>query len=118
MNTFSTRSSVVPVVDLIYDEGCPNVDSARALLRSALAQLGLRAEWREWDRASPGTPPGFRGFGSPTILVDGIDVSGDDEPSQTEHGTHCRLYLNEDRLGGVPALGDIVAAFLRHDRSP
>jgi mercuric ion transport protein len=110
------RASTEPIVDLVFDVDCPNVDSARALLRTALEQVGATAQWREWDRASPNTPEALRGWGSPTILVDGSDVDGRSAMS-TEAGTCCRLYLHEGRLRGVPALGDVLAALSRHGRS-
>ncbi|MGD2067185.1 MAG: alkylmercury lyase [Gemmatimonadota bacterium] len=59
-------------VDLIYVPGCPNVEMARAALRAALPDGG----WREWNLASEATPERFRRFGSPTVLVDGRDVTG------------------------------------------
>jgi hypothetical protein len=64
-----------PAIDLIYDKDCPNVQEARSLLRDALTEVGMPPEWREWDREGVETPPELRGLGSPTILVDGVDVS-------------------------------------------
>ena len=118
MRVATHRSGIVPVVDLIYDDECPNVHSARELLRAALAQAGFPAQWREWNRASPDTPPALRGFGSPTILVDGTDVSSDsDATTSIRMANRCRLYLHNGRLVGIPALDDIIVAFSRHGRS-
>jgi hypothetical protein len=36
-----------PSVDLVFDEGCPNVGEARVLLGAALAAAALPVEWRE-----------------------------------------------------------------------
>lgn len=59
-------------IDLVYFDGCPNADQARANLRAALDG----GSWREWDLSSADTPERFRRFGSPTVLVDGRDVTG------------------------------------------
>jgi hypothetical protein len=63
-------------IELIYDMDCPNVESARGVLRDALAAEGLESEWAEWDRESGDSHEYAREYGSPTILVDGRDVSG------------------------------------------
>ena len=65
-----------PRVELVYLTGCPHVEAARQRLRMALQAAGWPIKWREWNSASPDTPDEVRGFGSPTILVDGRDVTG------------------------------------------
>ena len=60
-------------VDLVYFDGCPNAEDARATLRALLPAGG----WRERNLSSPDTPESFRRYGSPTVLVDGRDVTGD-----------------------------------------
>jgi hypothetical protein len=62
-------------ITLVYDADCPNVTEARVALREALQRAGLEPQWIEYDRAAPGTPVPLLRFGSPTILVDGIDVA-------------------------------------------
>ena len=65
-----------PSVELIYFAGCPNVDAARAALRTALGAAGLPLTWQEWDQTAPTAPTDVQGFGSPTVLIDGRDVTG------------------------------------------
>jgi mercuric ion transport protein len=60
-------------IDLVYFDGCPNVDEARANLRAVLADGG----WREWNLSSVDTPDRFHRYGSPTVLVGGRDVTGE-----------------------------------------
>ena len=62
-------------VELIYDLGCPNVESARSMLIKAFTRTGQSARWREWDRNAADCPDYARGFGSPTILVNGRDIA-------------------------------------------
>ncbi|MFZ5625233.1 MAG: hypothetical protein ACOY71_12560 [Gemmatimonadota bacterium] len=65
-----------PLVELVYFTGCPHVEAARAALRTALGSMGLPPVWQEWDQAQPTAPAYVQGFGSPTVLVAGRDVSG------------------------------------------
>lgn len=63
-------------VELVFFEGCPNAQHARENIRTALASLGLREAWQEWDQKGTDVPDHVRGYGSPTVLVDGKDVTG------------------------------------------
>ena len=67
---------MTPTVELIYFEGCPHVERARHALRSALGQAGLPPEWKEWDQESGEAPARVQGYGSPTVLIGGLDVRG------------------------------------------
>lgn len=72
----------LPAIDLIYFDDCPSVDRAREHLRAALGTGNDAGAWREWNLSSGDTPERFRRFGSPTVLVDGRDVTGEGEGSQ------------------------------------
>ncbi len=82
-------------VELIYDSDCPNAEAARVELERALAEVGPPPRWREWDRADPEAPSYVKGYGSPTILVDGRDVAG---IAPSDGVSCCRLYT--DAAGG------------------
>jgi mercuric ion transport protein len=98
-------------VELIYDNECPNVPAARAQLFRALVLAGLSVQWREWDRRAPHSPPHIRTYGSPTILVNGKDIS---DASRFASADCCRLYLGSDgRLSGVPEVREIASALLK-----
>jgi len=92
-------------VELLFFPDCPNVDPARDQLRRALAAVGLPASWTEHDVTAADTPPHLRGHGSPTILVNGRDVTG----AQPGAGASCRIYTGSDRPG-VPPLDALVRA--------
>jgi mercuric ion transport protein len=104
---------VAPIVDLVYDRECPNVQEARSLLREALTEVGLFPVWREWESEAAETPPELRSLGSPTILVDGVDVSGNDKGDVQPGANCCRLYPHHGRLRGVPELGVVKSAIIR-----
>ena len=95
-------------VELIYDCDCPNVEAARNELRIALSEAGLAPDWTEWDRAADECPAYARRLGSPTVLVNGLDISGAGSGSEAQS---CRVYQGTDgRLRGTPLASDIVLA--------
>ena len=98
-------------VELIYDADCPNVASVREQLLRAFTSTGLVPQWREWDRGRPESPAYARKYGSPTILIDGKDVAGE-EPAV--EASCCRVYTHAGgRAAGVPALEQIQSSLLR-----
>jgi mercuric ion transport protein len=99
----------MPTVELLYAANCPNVGEARSTLTGALAEAGLPPSWKERELSSPETPPHARGFGSPTVLVDGRDVAG----AEPGDAACCRLYQAGDgRCSGVPPSELIVRALV------
>lgn len=89
-------------IDLIYFDGCPNVAQTRKNLRRALASLESGERWQEWNLSSEDTPAHFRRFGSPTVLVDGRDVTGEEGSGQAG-AMACRA-------GGPPTVDDLLEA--------
>ncbi len=97
-----------PRIELIYSWDCPNVDTARRRLRAALAELGASPNWVEWERSSPDAPEYARRYGSPTVLIDGFDVDGEEGAEVREA---CRLYVDGDgKLGAAPSTEAIKSA--------
>ena len=101
-------------VVLVYFKGCPNVALARAHLMRAFAKLGQAPHWKEWDRDDPASPDQVRGYASPTILVDGKDVTG--ALPLADDAAACRLYLSgTGGVPGAPPIDAIVSAIHRAD---
>lgn len=95
-------------IELITDMDCPNVEAARAVIREALETAGLPAEWTEWDRGAESSPPYVTGYGSPTVLVNGIDVVGE---SGAAAGNNCRIYVDDaGGFRGTPSCQVVVEA--------
>ncbi len=88
-----------PRIELVYFDGCPNALQARDNLREAIEASGQHVTWSEWDLMEESTPADFRRFGSPTVLVNGEDVTG--ENASTE-AMACRA-------DGVPSVATITA---------
>ena len=98
-------------VVLIYDSQCPNVAQTREHLRLALTAVGSQPRWHEFDVGQSGTPRRFRGFGSPTVLVNGKDVAGE---MTADSLRCCRLYgTAEGALLGVPPVEMIIRSLQR-----
>jgi mercuric ion transport protein len=98
----------MPPIDLVFDPDCPNLEPARRQLRVACVEVGLSPQWEEWNRTDPLIPEHLLDFGSPTILVDGRDVTGE---LPAGPAACCRLYSGADgRNMGVPPLEAIVHA--------
>ena len=101
----------VATIELVYDRDCPNVEQARQAIAAALRQAGAPELWKEWDRAADSTPEVIRHYGSPTVLVDRRDVSGDTDGSIPASANSCRVYRDDcGCLCGTPTVKQIVAA--------
>lgn len=85
-------------IQLLHFQGCPNVDAARSAIRDALAAEKIDAPIEEIDVEASDAPAWARGWGSPTILVDGKDVAG----QERSESSSCRLYA-----GGAPSVDTI-----------
>ena len=90
---------VAPKVALVFFTGCPHVQSARELLRSALKATDLPIAWTEWDTLQIAAPTELCGFGSPAVFVDGLNVMG----GKPGIGMACTV-------AGAPSLEILVAA--------
>lgn len=93
-------------VELLWWEGCPSQPRALSDLRAAMADLGLDPDTVEVRRVETESDALREGFvGSPTIRVDGIDVS----PAESEpYGLTCRIYHRRDgRISPTPDPADL-----------
>jgi hypothetical protein len=95
-------------IQVLYFEGCPNYKAAVDLVGSVAAGAAIEAvEIRTQEDAVR-----MRFLGSPTILVDGVDVEPDVR-ARTDFGFTCRTYGGS----GVPTR-ELVAAAIFSCSSP
>ena len=100
-------------VELLWWEGCPSTERALEAVREALAELGLsdvEVHAREIETDDEARSAGF--VGSPTILIDGVDVV----PAAAEEqiGLSCRVYRRRDgRISPTPDPDDLREALRR-----
>ena len=88
-----------PRIELVYFDGCPNTSQARDNLREAIEASGQVLTWSERDLMAESTPADFRRFGSPTVLVNGEDVTGENVSTEA---MACRA-------DGAPSVATITA---------
>ena len=86
-------------IELVYFHGCPNAETARSNVRAAMKGLAVPAELTEWDQLAPGAPDRIKRYGSPTVLVNGRDITGVGEGA----GATCRA-------DGAPSVAAVRAA--------
>lgn len=102
-----------PDLELLWWEGCPSTDKALTELRDALRDIGLgdaEIRMREIENDIEAEQTGFRG--SPTILIDGVDVAGASGDDQV--GLGCRVYRRRDgRITPTPDPDDLREALRR-----
>jgi hypothetical protein len=99
-------------VELLYWDGCPSHPQALADLRAAMEELGLDPEAIEVRHVgSDDAAAADRFVGSPTIRIDGVDIS---DPVGEPVGLTCRIYhLRDGRVSPVPDPDDLRAALRR-----
>ena len=97
-------------VEVLFFDGCPNVERALERVRAAVAQAGaegvsvrlVKVETSEQARE-------VRFLGSPSVRVDGADVETSAR-SRADFGLQCRVYDSGGRLEGAPPVQWIHAA--------
>ncbi len=93
------------MIEVLYFEGCPNLEPTLSLANEVLSELGLSGEVREVEVRTPEDAERLRFLGSPSVRVDGKDIEPGAE-SRTEYALCCRLYGE----GGFPPKELLVAA--------
>ena len=80
-------------IQILYVDGCPNVDRAREVVRRSLLAAGLSESVKVVETVGD--------FASPTVLVDGRDVTG----RELSADASCRL--------DAPTVDEVMAALMR-----
>ncbi|MGH2884228.1 MAG: DF family (seleno)protein [Solirubrobacteraceae bacterium] len=94
-------------VELLWWEGCPSTERALTAVREALTDLGLdgvEVHTREVKNDGDAADAGF--VGSPTILIDGVDLVP--AAADEQIGLSCRVYRRCDgRVSPIPDPDDL-----------
>jgi hypothetical protein len=99
----------VLTVEILFFEGCPNVDVAAARARDAIAAARVSADLRLVRIDDEAAATRLRFLGSPTVHVDGLDVERSAR-QRTDFGLQCRVYSVDGRLEGAAPVEWIRAA--------
>ncbi len=90
-----------PRVQILYFDGCPNHEAARALVERLARQLHVEPEIELVAVADADAAVALRFFGSPTVRVNGVDVEpGADE--RRDFAFSCRIYRSKGGASEQP----------------
>jgi hypothetical protein len=93
-------------ITLQYFDGCPNWETTRVHLTTLLGEgLDAAIDYELIDTYEKAVGRGFGG--SPTVLVDGVDVFAD---RRAVAGLACRVYETEQGPAGSPTLDQLRTA--------
>ncbi|MEE8119547.1 MAG: hypothetical protein V3T39_08330 [Gammaproteobacteria bacterium] len=91
-------------VQFLSFDGCPLADVTRQVLEQALSECGMdQSDYVDVDVMNIATPEDLRAWGSPSILINSKDFTGD----PPGNAASCRLYDGPD---GAPKLAHVIAA--------
>ncbi|MDE3025771.1 MAG: hypothetical protein KGI93_09390 [Acidobacteriota bacterium] len=95
------EATLRPLVEILYFDGCPNHEAARAMVERVSRELGVHPELRLVNVPDEEAARRLRFLGSPTIRVDGRDI----DPGAAERKDYvlsCRVYRTESGFRGQP----------------
>jgi hypothetical protein len=101
-----------PLVEILYFDGCPNHESARALVERVSRDIGVEPELRLVNVLDEEAARRLRFLGSPTIRVAGTDV----DPNAGERDDYvlsCRVYQTDRGFAGQPDEASVREALER-----
>ena len=90
-----------PRVEILFFEGCPNQEPARALVERLARELRIEPDIEFVEVADPEAAVKLRFLGSPTVRVNGVDV----EPGAAERrdfAYSCRIYRRDGGTSEQP----------------
>jgi hypothetical protein len=90
-------------IEVLGFTDCPNAPQTKTNVEKAVAAIGLAADVVYVDQEKLSQTDRRRGWPSPTILVDGLDLFGMPAPNGSAMG--CRVYK-----GGAPSDAEISSA--------
>lgn len=101
-----------PLVEILYFDGCPNHQTAIAVVERVSRELGIDPELRLVNVPDQDAAQRLRFLGSPTIRIGGVDV----DPRAQERDDYalcCRVFRTEAGFSGQPDEAWIREGLLR-----
>ena len=90
-----------PRVELLYFQGCPNHEAARALIEQVAGSLEVAPTIELVEVADAESAAALRFLGSPTVRVDGRDIEPGAE-ERRDFTLSCRVYRTDEGISGRP----------------
>lgn len=85
LSGFALTAPVVPAIEFLTRDGCVATDRMRANLDLALKKLNRSVKYTVTDVDTLDATDSKRGYGTPTVLVNGQDLFGMPAPEAQEH---------------------------------
>lgn len=85
-------------IELYYFDGCPTYKPAISNLKTALQEQNINSKIEIIRVESPEHAQELKFQGSPSIVIDGIDLEGKNDPASFG----CRLYEIDGEPTGIP----------------
>ena len=101
------------MVEVLYFDGCPNIDVAVDHARKAVAAVAGSARVQLVRIDGEAAAVDRRFLGSPTIRVDGADVDAAAR-ERTDFGMQCRVYWVDGKVAGAPPIAWIESTLRGH----
>jgi hypothetical protein len=101
-----------PLVEILYFDGCPNHQSACALVERVSRELDLEPEIRLVNVPDQEAAQRMSFLGSPTIRVAGRDVDPHTE-ERSHYALSCRVFRTDAGIAGQPDERWVREALLR-----
>lgn len=106
-----SSAMATPRIELLGFRGCPHTPTIRKNLEAALASLGGQAKITDVNLETLTEKDARRGWGAPTILVDGRDLMGLTHPAGRT--LSCRVYSD-----GLPSKDEIFRRLINQHALP
>jgi hypothetical protein len=90
-----------PRVEILYFEGCPNHEPARALVERLATELDVEPAIELVEVVDPEAAVALRFLGSPTVRIDGVDVEPGAE-ERRDFAFSCRIYRRDGGASEQP----------------
>lgn len=89
-------------IRVLYFDGCPSYEPTVATVHEVVAEQNLEAEIELIRVSSEEEAIAQRFFGSPTVLINGVDIEALNALTM-ESDLCCRLYYAQGALRGQPS---------------
>lgn len=108
----SVAEGTPPLVEILYFDGCPNLDPAVALVERTAASLGLEPRIQLVNVSDAETAERLRFLGSPTVRIGRRDVEPGAD-ARTDFALACRVYRTDRGVVGQPEESWVREALMR-----
>ena len=88
-------------IEILYFDGCPNVEAARDMVTDVMNQTGAEARVAIIKVETNADAQEKHFIGSPSIRVEGKDVDTAGGENQ-QYSMRCRVYFTDQGISGLP----------------